>query len=1059
MFVNYFVQRPILTIACSVIIVLGGWVSIRTLPVDQYPDIALPQVVVTARYDGASAEVVESTVTTPLEQQINGAESMRYMTSTSSNDGTSTITVTFDLARNIDDAAMDIQNRLTAVQGRLPEEVRRTGVTIRKNASQVTVAFGLYAKNNEYDNTFISNYADLYISDALRRVKGVGDVRIFGERRYSMRLWLDADRLAARRLSAVDVVRALETQNLQVGAGQVGQPPSLDGQPYQISVRAVGRLKSPAQFDNLILKRGADGALVRLKDVGRTELGAEDYTTFLRFTGRNAVGIAVSQLPGANTLDVYREVKAELDRQARAFPPGLEYEIAFDSASMVDESIHEVVKTLIEAVVLVVAVMFIFLQDWRGTLIPAIAIPVSLVGTFIFVKLLGFSINTLTLFGITLAAGLVVDDAIVVVENIVRYSRERGLTVRAAAPEAMREVFGAVIATSLVLVAVFVPVAFFPGTAGRLYQQFALTLTFSIALSTFIALTLTPTLSALLLRAEPPRHWLFDRINDLIDWLRRGYARSLGFALRFRSAMLGVFVCLLGLAWWLFGKVPPGFVPNEDQSYFVVFVQCPEGSSLDYTNKVMLQVEQELRKLPELARMFAIGGYSPSGNAPNKATIFPHLLPLAERRQPSQSVDAIIDKVRGPLSRIPGATVAAFPMPAIQQGVGQFGGFQLQVQDQRNLGLETLAGVTRTLVEQGNAQPGLSGLFSSFSINDPQLVVEVNREKAEALAVAPDEVLKALQIYMGSLYVNDFEMFNRPYRVYVQADRRFRSTPQDLRRFYVRSQTGAMIPLGNLVTVSRTVAPQIINHYNMLRSAEVNGAPAEGFSSGQAIEQMQKLAEQVLPQGIRFQWSGVSLEQIESGNKALFIFVLGVVFVFLVLAAQYESLTDPLVIMLSVPLAIVGALGAQALRGLENDIYCQIGLVMLIGLASKNAILIVEFANQLCKEGLTRIQAVSKAAQIRLRPILMTSFAFILGVVPLVMAEGAGAAGRQSLGTAVFGGMLVSTALSLYIVPVLYIVIGALRERFKGDRTAPDLLTHDSSTQSNALEIPSPSQK
>ncbi|MBC7883803.1 MAG: multidrug efflux RND transporter permease subunit [Anaerolineae bacterium] len=1058
MFVDYFVKRPILTIACSVIILLGGLVSISTLPIDQYPDIALPQVVVTARYDGASAEVVESTVTTLLEQQINGAESMRYMTSTSSNDGTSTITVSFELGRNLDDAAMDIQNRITSVQGRLPEEVRRTGVSIRKNSSQVTIAFGLLAENNEYDNTFISNYADLYIRDALRRVKGVGDVKVFGERRYSMRLWLDPDRLAARKLSAIDVVRALETQNLQVGAGQIGQPPSLGGQPYQISVRAMGRLKSPAQFDNLVIKRGVNGTLVRLKDVGHSELGAEDYTTFMRFTGRNAVGIAVSQLPGANTLDVYREVKAELDRQARSFPPGLKYDIAFDSASMVSESIYEVVKTLFEAIILVVVVMFLFLQDWRSTLIPAIAIPISLVGTFIFVKLLGFSINTLTLFGITLAAGLVVDDAIVVVENIVRYSRERQLTPFAATPGAMQEVFGAVIATSLVLVAVFVPVAFFPGTAGRLYQQFALTLTFSIALSTFNALTLTPTLSALLLRMEPPRHWMFDWFNDFLESLRFGYARSLAVVLRFRTAMMGIFICLLGLTWWLFGKVPQGFVPNEDQSYFVVFVQCPEGSSLNYTDEVMKQVEKELRKIPEVAKMFAIGGFSPSGNAPNKATIFPHLLPLSERRERGQSVDAIIEKVRGPLARIPGAQVAAFPMPAIQQGVGQFGGFQLQLQDQRNLGLETLAGTTRTLVDQGNAQPSLSGLFSSFSIADPQLLVEVDREKGNSLGVPPNEVLKALQIYMGSLYVNDFEMFNRPYRVYVQADKGFRSSPQDLRRFYVRSQLGAMIPLGNLISVKRTIAPQIINHYNMFRSSEINGAPGEGYSSGQALEQMQQLAERVLPQGMRYQWSGVSLEQIESGNKAVFIFMLGAAFVFVVLAAQYESLSDPLVIMLSVPLAIVGALGAQALRGLENDIYCQIGLVMLIGLASKNAILIVEFANQLHKEGgLSRLEAVSEAAQIRLRPILMTSLAFILGVVPLVTAEGAGAAGRQSLGTAVFGGMLVSSALSLYIVPLLYIVAGSLRARFTGSRSGST--PTEPTSDSKALEIPTPSQQ
>ncbi|MFE1744132.1 efflux RND transporter permease subunit [Coleofasciculus sp. H7-2] len=1035
MFVDFFIKRPVFATVCSLVILLVGAISIPTLPIAQYPEISPTQITVTANYSGASAEVVESAVTTILERQINGVEGLRYLTSSSSNDGTSQITATFDSSRNKDIAAVDVQNRVSVAQPQLPQAVQRTGIRVNKQSTSLLLAVGLYAQNKEYDNIFLSNYADLYLTDALKRLKGVGDVQIFGERRYSMRVWLDPNRLASRGLVDRDVVNALNEQNLQVGAGRIGQEPSPEGQMYQIDLRAVSRLTETSEFEDIVLKTDTDGTLVKLKDVGRVELGAENYTSFLRFRGNEAVGLGIYQLPGSNALDVAKEVKAEMQKLQKIFPPGLKYQVAFDTTLFVEQSLSEVLKTLFEAIALVVLVIFVFLQDWRTTIIPTITIPISLIGTFAFIKIFGFSINSLTLFGLTLATGLVVDDAIIVVEDISRFIQEKGMNPRQAASEAMAELFGAVIATSLVLMAVFIPVAFFPGTTGILYKQFALTIAFSIALSTFSALTLTPALSALLLRQgqRPPRWlgWFFDRFNAGFDWTRRKYQRSLTVLSRFKGVVIGLFIVSLGLTAWLYLKVPTAFLPEEDQGYFITVIQGPEGVSLNYTSEVMAKVEKEILKNPLVVGTFAVGGFGFSGNTANNGLIFTTLKPWEERHGEGESVQAILGKLRGTLSQITEARILPVNPPAIQ-GLGSFGGFQFELQDQRgNNNLDSLVQTMGQMLGRANQTPGLQAVFSTFAANSPQLLVEVNRNRAKALQVSIDDIFNTLQTSLGSQYVNDFNLQQRNYRVYVQADKQFRSNPQDIGQLYVRSQQNQMIPLSNLVTITPTTGAPTINHYNLFRSVEITGSPAPGSSSGDAIKAMEKIAQQVLPTGFSYEWSGTSREEIESGGLAPIIFGLGLVFVFLVLAAQYENYIDPLIILLSVPLAILGALSAQSLRGLSNDVYCQIGLVMLIGLASKNAILIVEFANQLRDKGLSITRAVIEASQERLRPILMTAFSFILGIVPLVTAEGAGAGSRQSLGTAVFGGMLVATLLSLFVVPILYIVIGTLRDRFK----------------------------
>jgi hydrophobic/amphiphilic exporter-1 (mainly G- bacteria), HAE1 family len=1037
MFVDTFIRRPILASVCSLVLILAGAVAIPTMPVAQYPSLAPPQVNVTAIYTGANAQEVETSVTTPLEQAINGVEGMLYMSSSSTNSGISTITVTFDITRDQDLAAVDVQNRVNQALGRMPAEVRTTGITVQKQSTGFIMAVGLFSEKGTYDSLFLSNYLDVFIKDAVKRVPGVGDVVVFGERKYSMRLWLDPDRLAARGLTARDVTQALREQNVQVAAGSLGQAPAPTGQTYQLSVRALGRLSEASEFENIILKSGRDGALVRLQDVGRAELGAETYAADLRFAGVEAVGFGVTQLPNANSLDVERAVSAELERLQSSFPPGMRYQVAFNTTDVVEASIAEVLKTLVEAIALVVLVIFAFLQTWRSTLIPAITIPVSLVGAFAFVKLMGFSINTLTLFGIILATGIVVDDAIVVIENIERHIQEYKVTARQAASDAMREVLGAVVATGLVLIAVFVPVAFFPGTTGRLYAQFSITIAFAVALSVFNAVTLTPALSALLLeRQSHHKGRFFTFFERIITGGTHLYVAVLRRALRIRWAIVLVFAATLGLTWWIYRIVPQAFIPEEDPGYFIILVQAPAGASLEYTGAIARQAEAIILKDPDVMALFSVMGFSFTGAASNQGLMFVRLKLFEDRIGDQHSVQAVLGRISGPLFGLPGAIVVAFTPPSIQ-GLSRFGGFEFQVLDQSGGDISRLAQATQAVAGAGNRSPLLRPpLFSPFTANDPQLQVTINRQRALALGLPLGEVTDALQIFLGSQYVNDFEFNNRAYRVYVQADQQFRSNPQALRQLYARTRTGDMVALEQVVQMKETTAPQVINHFNLFRSAAINGAAAPGVSSGEALREMERLADTTLPAGMGYAWSGISYEESRAGRQSILIFGLALLLVYLTLAAQYESLVLPFIVLLGVPIAVLGALSAQWARGLANDVYCQVGLVMLIGLAAKNAILIVEFAEQLRGRGLSVTEAAIEAARIRLRPILMTSLAFVLGVLPLVFATGAGQVARRSVGTTVAGGMLVSTFLNLLFIPVLYVVVQTIRGWFGGREPA-----------------------
>jgi HAE1 family hydrophobic/amphiphilic exporter-1 len=1030
MFVDFFIRRPVFATVCALLIVLAGAAVIPSLPIAQFPNLAPPQVGVSSFYIGASAQTVESAVTIPLEQQINGSEGMKYITSTSGNDGSSNIVVTFDLTRNPDLATVDIQNRVNTAQGRLPSAVKSVGITTQKTSQNFVFGAAVISDNNIYSTLFMSNYLDVYVRDSLKRIPGVADVIIFGERKFSMRLWLDPVRMAGRGLTAPDVVSALSEQNVEVAAGQVGQQPAIPSQNYQISVRAVGRLSEPSQFDNIILKANADGTLVRLKDVGHAELGAETYASDLQFNGQDAVGLAVLQLSTANALDVDRRAITELERLSKNFPPGMHYKLAFDTTDAVGESIRDVLYTVGSAILLVILVIFIFLGDWRTTMIHFIATPVSLIGTFAFVKLLGFSINTLTLFGITLATGLVVDDAIVVIENIERHIAGGEHDSRKAAAAATAEITSAVIATSLVLVAVFVPVAFFPGTTGILFRQFALTIAFSIAISAFNALTLAPSLAAIFL-AGPHRQkwWWLQKFDDGMGLLTRGYQALLHHVLEYKFVMAVLFLAGLGLTYLVFKRVPTGFVPDEDQGYFIIVVQAPPGASLEYTKGIGQQISGMLANIPESEGTFSVAGFSFAGAAANQGLIFVPLKPYSQRKGEQHSAKAIVNRVRPMLFAIQGAIVFATLPPAVQ-GLGQFGGFQFVVQDQASHRLDELAAVTQGLIRDSAQRKDLVSLYTPFTANDPQYMVTIDREKAKSLHVPLSQITDTLGVYMGSAYVNDFDFNNRSYRVYVQADKQFRATANDMNQFYVRADTGAMVPLDNLITVTHTTTPQVISHYNLFRSAEIDGSAAPGYSSGQAISAMEELAQK-LPQGFSYSWTGLSLEELQAGGTSLLLFGLGTLVVYLTLSAQYESFVLPFIVLLAVPMALLGALGAQWIRGLQNDVFCQVGLVMLVGLSSKNAILIVEFSEQLREGGVPLIEAAVQAATIRLRPILMTSLAFILGVVPLVVASGAGENGRHSVGTTVFGGMIMSTFLNLFFIPVLYLIIEGWRERGK----------------------------
>ncbi len=1023
MFSILFIRRPILATVCSLLIIIAGALVIPILPIARYPELAPPSVTVTAFYTGANAQAVESAVTTPLEQTINGVEGMTYMTSSSTNSGVSTITVTFEVGRNPDLAAIDVQNRINQALGRMPTEVRTTGITVVKNTAGFLGGLGFFSSDNRYDEQFISNYVDMYVKEALKRVPGVGNVIQFGERKFAMRLWLDPAKLAALDLTAGDVVAALREQNLQVAAGALGDAPAPGDQLYQISVRAMGRLTEVQQFADVVVKAGRDGSLVRVRDVGRVELGAETYSSNLRFGGLEATGLGIQLLPSSNAIAVFQGVREEMERLQRDFPPGLEWRVAFDNVTVVQESIIEVVKTLAEAIGLVVLVMFLFLQNWRSTIIPAITIPVSLVGTFAFLYLFNFSINTLTMFGIVLATGIVVDDAIVVIENIERHMREYGKPALQAAIDAMREVFSAVVVIGLVLVAVFVPVAFFPGTTGRLYQQFSLTIAFATILSVFNAVTLTPALSVLLLDKESHSHGrFFNFINRVIDSSTSVYMKIVGRAVQWRLAMLALFVVGLGGTWAVFQAVPAAFVPQEDEGYFMTIIQAPPGASLEYTTRIAEQAEKIVFAEPEVNAVFSVLGFSFSGAAPNNGMMFVRLKDWAERPNEDQSLDAVLGRLSGQLFGIPGAMAMAFAPPAIQ-GLSVFGGFQFEVLDQSGGEIGGLASATQALIAQANQSGRVAGLFTSFRADDPQIVVDIDRDRARSLGLPLREVTDALQVFLGSQYVNDFDFNNRAYRVYAQADQGFRADAGDLRQLYARSQTGEMVALDTVVRLNETTAPQVISHFNMLRSAEITGNPAPGVSSGEAIVAMEELAEQTLPAGFTFAWAGQSLQEIRAGSQAGYIFALSILIVYLVLAAQYQSWVLPFIILLGVPLAVFGALSAQLIRGFANDVFCQVGLVMLVGLAAKNSILIVEFAEQLREGGSSIIEAALGAARIRLRPILMTSLAFILGVMPLAFATGAGAAARNSVGTAVAGGMIASTILSIVFIPVLYVII------------------------------------
>ncbi|GAA3748707.1 efflux RND transporter permease subunit [Terriglobus aquaticus] len=1060
--VEFFIRRPIFATVCALLIILAGAVSVPSIPISLYPQLAPPQVVVACNYVGANSSTVESAVTIPLETAINGVEGMRYMSSTSSNDGTSTITITFQTGYDLSIAAVDVQNRVATAQGRLPATVNNTGISITKANSNFVLAAGFFSPDKSLSQAFISNYLDVYVSDALKRVPGVGAVVIFGERKYAMRIWLDPSQLAARGLTALDVQNALQEQNVEVAAGQLGQPPSVKGQQYAMAVRVVGRLTDPREFDNIILKNAtgtggtvnsngtANSGLVLLRDVGHAEVGAENYNTDLQFNfgnqGGEAIGLGIQQLSNANALDVERQCLAVLAELQKQFPPGMKGVVAVDTTTVVSDSIKEVRSTIIEAIIIVILVIFLFLQDWRSTVIPSITIPVSLIGTFAFIKVFGFSINSLTLFGITLATGLVVDDAIVVIENVQRHLEEGVADSRKATSIAMSEVTSAVIATSLVLISVFVPVSFFPGTTGILYKQFSLTIAFSIAISAFNALTLTPALSAILLHRD--KQLLPNILKPIsfvlqkpVGWFETGlqrvikaYARIVTFVVAHRYVLLLLFVVLLGATVFIYNAVPTAFVPQEDQGYFLVIVQTPPGASLDYTRDVAAKGAALIRQDDDVFGTFSVMGFSlAGGSSPNSGIIFAPLKPVDERTKKGAGHDAasIVGRIRPQLFGVPGGVLFATEPPAIQ-GIGTVGGFQFILQDQGRNTFADIDRVAHLAVARSTAPTsGLVGLNTQFTANDPQLFVTIDREKAKAMSVPLSQITTAMGVYMGSAYINDFDFNNRSYRVYIQADQQFRRNASDLRQFYVKSDAGQMIPLDNLVALKETSGPQVINHYNIFRSAEIDGSPAPGQSSGQGLDNMVKLFNQVKMPGMMYSWTGLALEETESAGKTAIIFGLGILVVYLTLAAQYESFALPFIILLAVPTAILGALGLVSLRGLTDDVYVQIGMVMLIGLSAKNSILIVEFAEEIRHKGASVIDAAIQASELRLRPILMTSFAFILGVLPLYFATGAGSNGRHSVGTAVVGGMLASTLLNLFFIPVLYVILSSLLERFR----------------------------
>lgn len=1037
--VGFFIERPIFASAIAVILVLAGSICYFLLPVSQFPDITPPQVVVSAVYPGASAQVVADTVTTPLEQQINGVAGMTYMSSSSSNDGSSTITITFDVGYPLSIAAVDVQNRVAQAASSLPPIVNQAGVTIKKQNPNFVLIVNLTSPDKSVDPVALSNYAYLQIVDPLKRLEGVGDVQIFGERRYSMRIWLDPDKLANLGITAVDVQNAIAEQNVQVAAGKIGQSPAPAGTPFEMQVNATGRLSNVTEFGDIVVRADANaGSIVRLRDVARIELGALQYTSTAFFGEDPTVVLAIYQMPGSNALALQQRVKDKMQELSKRFPKGIDYAMHYDTTRFVSASMHDVVVTLIQALLLVVAVVYIFLQSWRTTIIPTIAIPVSLIATLVVMQLLGFSLNMLSLLGMVLAIGLVVDDAIVVVENVER-QLEAGLKPLEAARAAMKEVTGPIIATTAVLMAVFVPVAFIPGVAGRLYNQFALTVAISVGISAFNSLTLSPALSAAFLRHRGEvRFAPFRWFNSGFSWLSHAYAESVRVLIRWRVAMLALFVLAVGATYFVSLRIPSTFLPVEDQGYFFVVVQLPDGASLERTDAVAKQVRDILKSTPGVDIVGSISGlnFLTQAAQSNSAVEFAILKPW-DQRTPEQGASNIVASVRPKLLGLPGAIALSFDPPSIP-GLGTTGGFEFQVEDLTGRGSVALNDVTQALIAEARKQPELNPqqLFTSFSTSTPQFNYDLDRNKAKLLGLKLPDVFNTLQIYLGSLYVNDFNLFGRTFRVTLQADKDSRATPSDLSRLYVRNATGGMVPLSTLGTLRAIAGPETVPHYNNYASALINGGAAPGYSSGQAVAAMERAAAAVLPRDFAFEWTGITFQELKAGSIATIVFALAIVFVFLILAAQYESWSMPFMVLLAVPLALFGAMLALWLRGRQIDVYSQIGFVMLIGLAAKNAILIVEFAKRRREDGLGIVEAAMMAARLRLRPILMTAFAFILGVVPLMFATGAGAASRQSIGTTVFGGMLAATILTLAFVPVFYALIEQLRESRLGPPAA-----------------------
>ncbi|HEX2525408.1 MAG TPA: multidrug efflux RND transporter permease subunit [Geminicoccus sp.] len=1046
-FTHVFVDRPIFAAVVSILITIIGAIAYIELPVAQYPEVAPPTVTVTASYPGASAEIVADTVAAPLEQQINGVEDMLYMSSQSTADGNLTITITFQLGTDLDQAQVLVQNRVAIAEASLPEEVRRLGITTQKSSPDMLMVIHLVSPGNKVDLLYLSNYAVLQVQDVLSRVNGVGDVRLFGAREYSMRIWIDPDRAAALELTPGEIVDALRAQNVQVASGILNQPPTQRPGAFQLNLETQGRLIEPKEFANIVIKTDGSGRVTRVRDVARVEVGAVDYSTIGYLDEDQALPLLVFQRPGSNALETAVALRATMQELAANFPEGLEYRIVYDPTEFIAESVREVYKTIFEAVALVVVVVILFLKTWRASIIPIIAIPVSLIGTFAVMSAIGFSLNNLSLFGLVLAIGIVVDDAIVVVENVER-NLALGMTPREAAHRTMDEVGTALVAIALVLIAVFVPTAFITGISGQFYRQFALTIASATAISCIVSLTLSPALAALLLKPHSehgkpnlltrPIHAFFRGFDRVFDAVAGGYAGLTRRLVRLSAVVLVVYVGLIGLTWFQLERTPGGFIPEQDQGYLITVVQLPPGSSLDRTDQVVRKVAQMVRDTPGVEHTVAFSGFDGATftNNPSGGAIFSPLKPFTERAAEGLDANTILGDLRQRLGSVQEAMVFSL-MPPPVRGIGTGGGFKMMVQDRNGRGLPALEEATQALAAAAKAEPGLVAVFSLFNTQTPKVYADIDRVAAEMLEVPASRVFEALEVYLGSAYVNDYNLSGRTFRVTAQADWPFRGDTRDVGRLRTRSDTGAMVPLGSIATFRDITGPYRVARYNLYPAAELQGSTLPGTSSAESLSKMERLANEVLPNGFAYQWTELSLQEKLAGNTAVFAFAAAVVFVFLVLAALYESWLLPLAVVLIVPMCILAAMTGVLAAGFSNDILVQVGLVVLIGLAAKNAILIVEFAKQAEERGMSRMDAAVEAARTRLRPIVMTSMAFILGVVPLMLSTGAGAEMRRTLGTTVFSGMLGVTLFGLLFTPVFYVVCRWLGGRRGTAATSP----------------------